>query len=115
MRLSPPPILTNKIFFPILSKELAKSRFLDTKKGSIGIESNSSVLCTPLKPFNSFFMTALKNYLIEAIHEMKKVTWPTKKQTTYYSAVVVILSITVALFFGLLDYFLNLGLSSLIS
>jgi preprotein translocase SecE subunit len=38
---------------------------------------------------------------------MRKVTWPTKAQTFNYSALVVGLSIGMALFLGLLDYIFN--------
>lgn len=50
-------------------------------------------------------------YFREAIAEMKKVVWPTKKQTINYTLVVIALSIFVAVFFGLLDYIFNLGLA----
>ena len=50
-------------------------------------------------------------YFREAFAEMKKVVWPTKKQTTNYTLVVIALSISVAIFFGLLDYIFNLGLA----
>lgn len=35
---------------------------------------------------------------------MKKVTWPTKKETQNYTILVISISIGVALFLGLLDY-----------
>lgn len=38
---------------------------------------------------------------------MKKVVWPTKKQTINYSLVVIGLSLATAIFFGLLDYIFN--------
>lgn len=60
-------------------------------------------------------MNTLKNYLVDAIHEMRKVTWPTKQQTINYSLVVIGLSIGMGIFFGILDYLLNLGLAALIS
>ena len=53
-------------------------------------------------------------YLVEAIAEMKKVVWPTKEQTINYTLLVIVLSIGVAIFFGILDYVLNLGLEQLI-
>jgi len=45
----------------------------------------------------------LSEYFRGAMEELRKVSWPTKKQTTTYSIVVVALSIGVAVFFGVLD------------
>jgi len=59
-------------------------------------------------------MNKVTNYFREAITEMKKVIWPTKKQTTTYTIVVIALSIGIALFFGILDYAFSLGLQQLI-
>lgn len=56
----------------------------------------------------------IRDYFQGAISELKKVTWPTKKQTIHYSVVVVALSIGVAVFFGILDYALNIGLELLL-
>ena len=56
----------------------------------------------------------LHDYLRGAVEEMKKVTWPTKKQTTTYSLIVVGMSIGVALFFGILDKLFSFGLDLLI-
>ncbi|MFZ2189180.1 MAG: preprotein translocase subunit SecE [Candidatus Magasanikiibacteriota bacterium] len=52
----------------------------------------------------------IKDYFKGSISEMKKVVWPTKKQTTTYSIIVVGMSIGIAVFFGVLDYVFNLGL-----
>ncbi len=60
-------------------------------------------------------MNKVTNYFKEAVAEMKKVVWPTKKQTTNYTLIVISMSIGVALFFGILDYVFNLGLAQLIT
>lgn len=57
-------------------------------------------------------MNAIKNYFVGAYQEMKKVTWPTKNQTINYSIMVIALSVGMALFFGLLDYIFNFGIST---
>lgn len=59
--------------------------------------------------------TALKNYLFNSYAEMKKVSWPTKQQTINYSLLVLGLSIGMALFFTLLDYAFNYGITRLIT
>lgn len=60
-------------------------------------------------------LLSIKDYFRGAVGEMKKVVWPTKKQTTQYSIAVVIMSLFVAAFFGVLDYFFNELLAVLIS
>ena len=59
-------------------------------------------------------MSKIVNYVKESIAEVKKVIWPTKKQTITYTIVVIGLSVGIALFFGLLDYIFSLGLQQLI-
>ncbi|MFA5023823.1 MAG: preprotein translocase subunit SecE [Patescibacteria group bacterium] len=54
-------------------------------------------------------MNKLTNYVKESVAEMKKVTWPTKKETYNYTLLVIGISIGVALFLGLLDYIYTQG------
>ncbi|MCX6792882.1 MAG: preprotein translocase subunit SecE [Candidatus Falkowbacteria bacterium] len=49
-------------------------------------------------------MDKLINYLKEALAEMKKVTWPTKKETYNYTLLVIGVSLAMAVFLGGLDY-----------
>ena len=46
--------------------------------------------------------------------ELQKVTWPTRKQATRYSVLVVVISTIVAIFFTVLDLIFNLGLEQLL-
>lgn len=46
----------------------------------------------------------LITFFKESRIELKKVTWPTKQETTRYTAMVIIISVAVALFLGGLDY-----------
>ena len=57
--------------------------------------------------------SAIKNYFVSSYAEMKKVSWPTKKQTINYSLLVIGLSIGMAVFFAVLDYVFNLGINKL--
>jgi preprotein translocase SecE subunit len=57
-------------------------------------------------------LNAVKNYFVGAFQEMRKVSWPTKSQTINYSVMVIALSVGMALFFGLLDYIFNLGITT---
>lgn len=51
------------------------------------------------------------DYLRSAKNELTKVTWPSKQNTTRYSVLVIVISLSVAAFFGLLD----MGLSKLVA
>lgn len=70
-------------------------------------------------PFGGFlrkdrFMNIMQkfvDYIRSAKHELTKVTWPSKDLTTRYSILVIIISVAVALFFGVLD----VGLSKLVT
>ncbi|MFH1292416.1 MAG: preprotein translocase subunit SecE [bacterium] len=57
---------------------------------------------------------AIKSYFVGAYRELRKVTWPTRKQTINYSVLVVAMSIGVAMFFSILDYFFNMGFNLII-
>jgi len=50
------------------------------------------------------FLNKIWQFLREARSEFKKVTWPTKKDTTRYTLIVVVLSLAVAFFLGLWDF-----------
>ncbi|HUC88929.1 MAG TPA: preprotein translocase subunit SecE [Candidatus Paceibacterota bacterium] len=54
-------------------------------------------------------------YIKEVIAEMKNVTWPTRAQTMYFTVTVLIISIIVAYYLGLLDYILSHALEWLLS
>lgn len=43
----------------------------------------------------------------EVVEELKRVSWPTKKQTIYLTAVVVIISLTIGLYIGIIDILLT--------
>jgi len=60
-------------------------------------------------------MNKLKNYLQESLTEMKKVTWPSKKETYNYTVLVIAISIGVAIFLVILDYIFSTGFQFLIN
>ena len=49
-------------------------------------------------------MNKITTFVKEARVELRKVNWPTREQTIKYTALVVGLSLVVALFLGALDY-----------
>lgn len=59
-------------------------------------------------------MNQATKYIKESIEEMKKVTWPTKKETQRYSLLVIGISIAVAIFLGALDYIFNWGFEQIL-
>jgi preprotein translocase subunit SecE len=62
-------------------------------------------------------MTIIKkaqDYVKGSLEELKKVVWPTKKQTINYSIIVVVMTLGVAIFFAILDNLFNFILERLI-
>jgi len=59
-------------------------------------------------------MEKIINYVKASIEEMKKVAWPTKKETYNYTLLVIFISLGVALFLGLLDLVYTKGLEYII-
>lgn len=57
----------------------------------------------------------LKIFLQESRQELKKVNWPTKKETVKYTLFVIGLSLIIAAFLGLLDFIFARILSNIIS
>lgn len=60
-------------------------------------------------------MSKTSSYLTEARAELKKVQWPTRKETTRHTVMVILISIGVAAFLGLFDYLFNIAIETLIS
>jgi len=56
----------------------------------------------------------ITNYIKDSIAELKKVTWPTKKQTVNYTLLVIGISLALAAFIGIADYLLSLGVQQVI-
>lgn len=55
------------------------------------------------------------NFFREVKGEMSHMNWPTKKQTTAYTILVVIISIALAAYVGLFDHLFTLGIEQLIN
>lgn len=64
--------------------------------------------------FNTINMEKIIKYVRSSIEEMKKVTWPTKKETYNYTILVICISIGVALFLSALDLGFNQGIKFII-
>jgi preprotein translocase SecE subunit len=60
-------------------------------------------------------MNKTKEYIKEVIAEAKNVTWPTRKQTIYFTISVLAVSVVVAYFLGFLDFLFGAGLKLLLT
>lgn len=60
-------------------------------------------------------MKKIINYIKEVIAEGKNVTWPTKKQTIFFTVAVLIVSVIVAYYLGLFDFLFQRGLGFLLN
>jgi len=56
-------------------------------------------------------MGKITDYIHSSVREMKKVTWPTKKEAKNYTVLVIATSLLIAAFLGALDYIFSFGLS----
>lgn len=54
------------------------------------------------------------NYFKESYSELKKVVWPSKRETTNYTLLVIAISIGIAAFIGIVDYILTLAFEIII-
>ena len=59
-------------------------------------------------------MSKITDYITETRGELKRVHWPTRKQATAYTVMVVLISVFVALFLGLFDYLFTIGLEKVV-
>lgn len=59
-------------------------------------------------------MNKLIQYFRDSKIELKKVTWPTKKETIDHTLIVIGISIAMAIFLGIIDYFLTIGIERLL-
>jgi len=91
------------ILKPDSSTEEKKVQALQQKKPLTGIKSVTE------KESNNYYQRALQ-FLREVKIELKKVTWPSRKQTVGSTVVVIILVMIISLFLGVVD----IGLSSLV-
>ncbi|MBQ7193034.1 MAG: preprotein translocase subunit SecE [Synergistaceae bacterium] len=59
-------------------------------------------------------MSSLMNFVREAKAELKKVTWPTRRQIWYWTLVVIVFTLCVSLYLGLIDFLLAWLFSALL-
>jgi preprotein translocase subunit SecE len=54
------------------------------------------------------------NYLSDTRGELRHVSWPTQRQTTIYTILVILLSVVTAVYLGVLDFLFVRGLEFLV-
>lgn len=59
-------------------------------------------------------MKKLAAYLKGSWEELRKVTWPSKKDTTKHTTIVIVFSVAIAAFIGLLDFVFNVLLELIV-
>ncbi|HEY9584181.1 MAG TPA: preprotein translocase subunit SecE [Candidatus Paceibacterota bacterium] len=59
-------------------------------------------------------MSKLTDYIKETKTEMSHVSWPTRKQATLYTVLVVIFSVAVSFYLGFFDYIFSLIIKSIV-
>ena len=87
----------------VRGKETSAVKPVASKKSSQAVSSAAA------KQKTNFLQTAIQ-FLREVKIELKKVTWPSRKQTIGSTAVVIVLVLIISLFLG----FVDIGLSNLI-
>lgn len=65
--------------------------------------------------FKIEIMSKFSEYLKETKIELKHVIWPNRRQTVYYTIIVIVLSVLVAYLLGLFDFAFLQGLQKIIS
>lgn len=60
-------------------------------------------------------MTQVIKYFKATLMELKQVSWPTRRQSVMYTALVILISAIVALYVGAFDYAFSQIISALIS
>ncbi len=59
-------------------------------------------------------MNRFVNYIKDTREEMSHVSWPTRRQSTVFTAVVILVSVLTALFLGFFDYLFSLILQKFV-
>jgi preprotein translocase subunit SecE len=65
--------------------------------------------------FTRLINNPVVKYFREAREELRKVTWPSRREVTLYSSLVVVISIVTAAYLGLLDWLFTLALEKIVT
>lgn len=59
-------------------------------------------------------MQKFLNYIKDVRSELKHVSWPTKKQSVWFTVIVIAVSLIISFYLGFFDFIFSLGLDKLI-
>lgn len=54
------------------------------------------------------------SYIQETRAELKHVSWPTRRQAAVFTAVVIVVSVSTAVYLGVFDYLFRIGIGHLL-
>lgn len=60
-------------------------------------------------------MNALVKYFRDTAAELKQVSWPTQQQAVFYTILVIVISVLVALYLGAFDYLFSRLINSIVT
>jgi len=60
-------------------------------------------------------MSKITEYFKETKTELKHVIWPSRRQTLFYTLIVIVLSVVVAYYLGIFDFIFSRGLEKIIN
>ncbi len=95
---------------------MKKIKTKQPKEGGAGTSRSQVVKLRPGKTKTPWFSklppvkvyaSKTKQFVLEVVSELKKVTWPNRKETLGTTGVVLILVIIVSIYLGLVDYALS--------
>jgi preprotein translocase subunit SecE len=95
---------------------MKKIKTKQPKEAGAGVSRNQVVKLKPGKTRTPWFSklppikvyyAKTKQFLADVVSELKKVTWPTRKETLGVTGVVLVLVIIISVYLGLVDYGLS--------
>jgi|CXWL01.1.fsa_nt_gi preprotein translocase SecE subunit len=60
-------------------------------------------------------MSSISTYINDSLEELRQVRWPTRQQAVRFSSVVIGFTFLCAVFFGIIDFFLSVGLKAILT
>ncbi len=89
------------------------------------LDIHTALFYTEIEPRRAFlirktsdcmaFQAKIADYFKDSYAEMKKVVWPSRRQTLQHTGIVILFSLVVALFLGALDIFFQWGIENILS
>ena len=81
----------------------------------VPLENQQGKIITKLYYLNFLMGSKITEYFKETKTELKHVIWPSRRQTLYYTLIVIILSLVIAYYLGIFDFIFSQGLKKIIT